>query len=108
MRKEEERKRREEEQKRKEEEERKRREEQAMKVRNRTPLDDIQARNLDILEADDTSDLSPDTRLSYTSQQLLNIRNYIQAINKQYDEYETLQEVDEDDDLVHDFVSSYF
>ena len=62
---------------------------------------EVYLRNLDILEADEISPTSPNSRLSYTSQQLLNIRNYIHSINTKYNELEVFIETDnEDDDLV--------
>ena len=62
---------------------------------------DRMSHNLDILEADESSPTSPNSRLSYTSQQLLNIRNYIHSINTKYNTLEVFNETDnEDDDLV--------
>ena len=133
---EEERKRREEEErKRREEEERRRREEEEEREKMRlmeehkqklTELQqipqeveedkeeivlnsEIMSHNLDILEADESSPTSPNSRLSYTSQQLLNIRNYIHSINTKYQELEVFDETDnEDDDLVSFEINSLF
>ena len=70
---------------------------------------EIMSHNLDILEADESSPTSPNSRLSYTSQQLLNIRNYIHSINTKYKELEVFDETDnEDDDLVSFEINSLF
>ena len=74
-----------------------------------TAKNEALSHNLDILEADEVSPTSPNSRLSYTSQQLLNIRNYIHSINSKYNELEVFSETDnEDDDLVSlEFVALY-